>query len=154
MEHRKKWKSRILSLTLSAAMLINGMTVLPAYAIDAAVDAVSSLMQTENTAAHTEAFEYALFTGNADTTLEMNAQKVDITGDAHSNSNFIYRGSEIVLNGSCEAVNDITISASDANYLDKVVAVKNETESVILNDYSEEIYAHLIEHGFLSTLIG
>ncbi len=147
MEHRKKWKSRILSLTLSAAMLINGMTVLPAYAIDAAVDAVSSLMQTENTAAHTEAFEYALFTGNADTTLEMNAQKVDITGDVHSNSNFIYRGSEIVLNGSCEAVNDITISVSDANYLDKVVAVKNETESVILNDYSEEIYAHLIEQG-------
>ncbi len=147
MEQCKKWRSRILSLTLSTAMLVNVMTVLPAYAIDAAVDAVSSLMQTENTAAYTEAFEYALFTGNADTTLEMNAQKVDITGDVHSNSNFIYRGSEIILNGSCEAVNDITISVSDANYLDKVTAVKNETESVSLNDYSEEIYAHLIEQG-------
>lgn len=147
MEYRKKWKSRFLLLTLSVAMLFNVITVLPDYAIDATVDAVNSLIQTGNIAPYTEAFEYVLFMENANTTLEMNAQKVDITDNVYSNSNFIYSGYESVLKDSCEAENYITISDSDVNYLDKVVVVKNETENAILNDDSEEIHTYLIEQG-------
>ena len=143
----KKTKNRILAILLTSALLMNGVSVLPVSAIEDVSSMVDSLMQKANKAIHTEAFSYALVTGNENTNLEMNAQKIDITGDVHSNSHFIYRGSEIIVNGACEAADDVTINVSDANYHDKMGSITDNTERVMIPDYSEEIYQHLLEQG-------
>ena len=141
----KKTKNRILAILLTSALLMNGAAVLPASAIEDVNSMVDSIIQTANKSVHSEAFAYALFTGNENTNLEMNAQKIDITGDVHSNSHFIYRGSEIILNGACEAADDVTISVSDVNYRDKIGSITDNTERITIPDYSEEIHQHLLE---------
>lgn len=56
--------------------------------------------------------DYALFAGSQSSPLTINASKVNITGDVHTNAGFVFQGSNLVLNGSCEAAGKITLETS------------------------------------------
>lgn len=139
---RKLWK-RVIALGLTVVMIGNILSVMPVKA--------DSYKKQENEvvveANYANAFDYALFTGDESKTLEMNASKIEISGDVHSNSDFVYRGSLIDIDGVCEASDDITISVSDRDYIDKIGELKENTKKVELPDYSQQIYNYLMENN-------
>lgn len=49
-------------------------------------------------------FDYALYSGSSTSGLNINSSKTDITGDVHTNQNFIYRGSTLKVSGACGSV--------------------------------------------------
>lgn len=138
-------RKRFISLLLCVVMVLNG--ALSSAAMNAFADEtstqVTNLSATRTQAIHKEAFEYVLFTGSRTTDLEMNADMLKINGDLHSNKDFIYRGSEIILNGTGEASGQTVISVSDPDYMSKIGFLQEDVSEVNLVDYSSEIEAYL-----------
>lgn len=58
--------------------------------------------------------DYALFSGSHDSSLTINASNVNITGDVHTNADFIFQGSNLVIEGVCKAAGKLTLETPKA----------------------------------------
>lgn len=82
-----------------------------------------------------EAIDYALFSANEDKSLSINASKATINGDIHANADFMYRGSSLSIEGTCEASGKVNVKGSKS-----IIKNKIEDSSVIeMPDYIEDI---------------
>lgn len=81
------------------------------------------------------AVDYALFSASQESALSMNNAKVNIKGDVHSNADFIYRGSNLIIEGTCEATGKI-----DAKDLKAVITKRLEGSPIVeMSDYIDDI---------------
>ncbi len=84
------------------------------------------------------AFDYALFTNNADNDLRLYTNNTIINGDVHSNSGFYFQGNKLEINGTCETVGSINAYTSSGN--GSGIATKSENaESIELLDATKKI---------------
>lgn len=80
-------------------------------------------------------FNYALFSGDTNSTLSINVSSLNINGSTHSNKNFSLNCSTAVITGACEAVSGISINGSNINIKNRITP-----SSVIeMPDFSDTI---------------
>ncbi|ADQ46579.1 hypothetical protein Calkro_1728 [Caldicellulosiruptor kronotskyensis 2002] len=82
-----------------------------------------------------EAVDYALFSASRENALLLNGSRISIKGDVHTNADFVYQGSELVIDGVCEASGKV--SAKNAKAL---ITKEIECAPIIeMSDYTTEI---------------
>ena len=82
-----------------------------------------------------EAVDYALFSASRESALLLNGSRISIKGDVHTNADFVYQGSELVIDGACEASGKV--SAKNAKAL---ITKEIECAPIIeMSDYTTEI---------------
>jgi hypothetical protein len=60
-----------------------------------------------------QALDYAVFSSDMTTPLTMDASSVQIRGDLHTNSDFIFKGSSLSISGICKAAGLISVTPSN-----------------------------------------
>ncbi|MBE5885165.1 MAG: hypothetical protein E7284_02040 [Lachnospiraceae bacterium] len=94
-------------------------------------------------AVHDNPFDYAMFAGDENNILCINANSVKVNGDVHTNKGFLYHGNTIEVSGILESKENVQISVSDADYLNKIGKIKENVEVIdcdnIFNEIVEEI---------------
>lgn len=79
--------------------------------------------------------DYALFSGSHNSSLTINASKASITGNVHTNADFVFQGSSLVIQGICEAAGKLTLKTPKVD-----IAKKIEGALLIdIQDHSEGI---------------
>lgn len=82
-----------------------------------------------------EAIDYALFSASQDSALSISYSKANITGNVYSNADFVYKGSNLIIEGTCKTSGIIDVKDSKA-----VITNKVEGASIVeMQDYNEDI---------------
>ena len=84
-----------------------------------------------------EAVDFTFFAASHDSAVTINSAKVNIKGDVHSNTDFVFRGSNLLIEGTCESSGRIDVICPITVITDTV-----ENGPVIeMPDYIEQIKA-------------
>lgn len=57
--------------------------------------------------------DFAIISLSDKSPIQINGSKVNITGDIHTNNNFIFSGSSIVISGTCEASGKVNLQCAE-----------------------------------------
>lgn len=68
-------------------------------------------------------FDYALFAGSSSQSIDIRSSKSNFYGDLYSGNDFIYRGSELFVDGSVKTVGSINISGWKTNIAERLEGV-------------------------------
>ena len=89
------------------------------------------------------AFDYAYFSGSQNSTLSLTGSHQSITGNVHSNKDFVASGSNSTITGSCEAVTTVTVGGSNMNINDR----QPNSPIISMPDFSSIIKAQAEKAG-------
>lgn len=89
------------------------------------------------------AFNYVLFSGSRNDTLNLNGSNFYIKGSTHSNRDFNANGSRLTITGACEAVTTIRINGSNINVNTQIP----NASYVEMPDFSETIRLRAEQSG-------
>ena len=89
---------------------------------------------------------YALFT-SGDKDLSLYTCKTNISGNVHTNKNFYYQGTELLVQGMLEAAELINLRTSSMADACKVADKKEQADCIEMPDITEEVRAHVQENG-------
>ncbi len=94
-----------------------------------------SAVATENSMG--AAFDYALFSGSQTVALSLNGSDEYVSGDVHTNKNFVANGSNLNITGACEAVGTVITNGSNMKIGERLP----DSQFIDMPDFSEEIKA-------------
>jgi hypothetical protein len=86
--------------------------------------------------------EYTIFTSNQKSDMKINASQASINGNIHSNSNIVFKGSKISIDGICDAS-----GVADIINTEEISQINEKTENVEMIDFSKDIYSLASENA-------
>lgn len=116
------------------------------YVFAAVLGFNSSIVSTSASATNgsaPNAFKYALFSGSTSSTLVLNGSNQTVTGDSHSNEDFLANGSKILITGACEAVETVVVNGSNIS----LGTIVENAPFIDMPDFSDTIKTLATEAG-------
>lgn len=111
-------RKRVISSVLLFIFLFTN--IMPISILAAKEDNASNIDLNNYISENKSSLDYALFSSTTEAPLSINCANINIEGNVHTNNNFEYRGSGLIIDGKCESSGIIDVKDKKAKILNKV----------------------------------